>query len=162
MAIKTTTWSPDTCDCVLHYSWDDEVPQDERVHTPVIQVVTHRNEVKKTMLCKHHLTQDLVEERDAELLAEPDLTKKVEIQSKKREMKDSLKVQEHYQLIVEENSRKNLAVLETKQLFGVEPEWDFDDNRDLKIKLGNTHTSKDKGDLLNVLKTKVSSKIIVE
>jgi hypothetical protein len=31
--IKYTTWHPDTCKCVVTYSWDDAVPADERVHT---------------------------------------------------------------------------------------------------------------------------------
>jgi len=33
MATKVTRWSPDTCDCVIEYSWDDSVPEDQRVHT---------------------------------------------------------------------------------------------------------------------------------
>jgi hypothetical protein len=32
--IRTTTWRPDTCGCVLSYAWDDAVPDDQRVHTP--------------------------------------------------------------------------------------------------------------------------------
>lgn len=31
--IKVTTWYPDTCDCVTHYSWDDTTSEDDRVHT---------------------------------------------------------------------------------------------------------------------------------
>ncbi len=27
MTIKTTTWSPDTCNCTLRYKWDDTDPQ---------------------------------------------------------------------------------------------------------------------------------------
>src|SRR5687768_15014557 len=34
MTMRITQWSPDTCDCVLSYSWDDEVPSDQRVHSP--------------------------------------------------------------------------------------------------------------------------------
>ena len=33
MAINITRWSPDTCDCVIEYSWDDTVSADQRVHT---------------------------------------------------------------------------------------------------------------------------------
>ena len=33
MAIKTTRWSPDTCSCVIEYTWDDAVPQASRVHS---------------------------------------------------------------------------------------------------------------------------------
>lgn len=35
MTIKTTRWSPDTCECVATYSWDDAVPDEQRVHTPI-------------------------------------------------------------------------------------------------------------------------------
>jgi len=34
LAIITTRWSPDTCGCILEYSWDDSVPDNSRVHTP--------------------------------------------------------------------------------------------------------------------------------
>ena len=33
MAIQTTRWSPDTCGCILEYTWDDSVPAASRVHT---------------------------------------------------------------------------------------------------------------------------------
>ena len=33
MTIQTTRWSPDTCKCEIEYTWDDTVPQDQRVHT---------------------------------------------------------------------------------------------------------------------------------
>lgn len=45
--INTTRWSPDTCDCVLEYSWDTEVSEDQRVHTPT-------NVVRK---CEEHKTK---------------------------------------------------------------------------------------------------------
>ena len=32
MALKRTRWSPDTCECVLEYEWDDEEPEDKRGH----------------------------------------------------------------------------------------------------------------------------------
>lgn len=31
--IQTTTWYPDTCDCVIQYQWDDKVVEDKRTHT---------------------------------------------------------------------------------------------------------------------------------
>lgn len=33
MVKRVTKWSPDTCSCVLHFAWDDETSQEERVHT---------------------------------------------------------------------------------------------------------------------------------
>lgn len=32
MAIKTTTWSPDTCDCIINYDWDSDLSEDQRIH----------------------------------------------------------------------------------------------------------------------------------
>jgi hypothetical protein len=64
--ITTTKWSPDTCDCVIEYEWDTEVPQDERTHTV-------SNIVKK---CKFHTET-------------PD-------------------VSTHYDIVKEENVRKNI------------------------------------------------------
>jgi hypothetical protein len=34
MAIKTTRWSPDTCGCVIEYTWDDSLPNDQISTTP--------------------------------------------------------------------------------------------------------------------------------
>src|SRR5215217_5866543 len=34
MALKITRWSPDTCQCVLEYSWDDTQSENTRTHTP--------------------------------------------------------------------------------------------------------------------------------
>lgn len=31
--IQTTRWTPDTCDCVIEYQWDDAVDPSVRVHT---------------------------------------------------------------------------------------------------------------------------------
>ena len=31
--IRTTTWRPDTCECVLEYSWDDATSEASRAHT---------------------------------------------------------------------------------------------------------------------------------
>lgn len=32
MAIKITKWKPDTCDCVIEYSWDDSIAAEDREH----------------------------------------------------------------------------------------------------------------------------------
>lgn len=31
--LNETTWSPDTCGCVIVYEWDDSLPSEERIHT---------------------------------------------------------------------------------------------------------------------------------
>lgn len=33
MTIQTTRWSPDTCDCIIEYQWDDTELADTRTHT---------------------------------------------------------------------------------------------------------------------------------
>ena len=33
MATRTTRWSPDTCDCIVEFTWDDSVREDQRTHT---------------------------------------------------------------------------------------------------------------------------------
>jgi hypothetical protein len=35
MTIQRTQWQPDTCGCILEYTWDDTLPEDTRTHTPV-------------------------------------------------------------------------------------------------------------------------------
>jgi len=30
--INVTRWHPDTCDCIIDYSWDTDLPADQRVH----------------------------------------------------------------------------------------------------------------------------------
>ena len=42
--MKTTTWSPDTCACVIEFEWDEKVPSVSRVHT-------HKRTVK---FCPEH------------------------------------------------------------------------------------------------------------
>jgi hypothetical protein len=33
VTLRTTQWSPDTCNCVIQYSWEDSLPPDQRTHT---------------------------------------------------------------------------------------------------------------------------------
>jgi hypothetical protein len=33
MAIKITTWRPDTCECEIEYEWDDNGVDENKVHT---------------------------------------------------------------------------------------------------------------------------------
>ena len=44
MTIQRTIWSPDTCGCRIEYSWDDSIPQEERVHS-VSKIIK---------ACQHH------------------------------------------------------------------------------------------------------------
>jgi len=47
--IRVTRWSPDTCDCVLEYEWDDAQNENERVHTfkGAIQLCNHHKTLAK-------------------------------------------------------------------------------------------------------------------
>lgn len=38
MVTRITTWSPDTCNCVLEYSWDDSIPLDNQTF-PVANII---------------------------------------------------------------------------------------------------------------------------
>lgn len=38
MATKINRWSPDTCGCVMEYSWDDSLPQEQIVISPTTTV----------------------------------------------------------------------------------------------------------------------------
>ncbi|OGM58421.1 hypothetical protein A3A75_00595 [Candidatus Woesebacteria bacterium RIFCSPLOWO2_01_FULL_39_10] len=33
MTVRITKWAPDTCECIVEYSWDDSVSEKQRVHT---------------------------------------------------------------------------------------------------------------------------------
>jgi hypothetical protein len=47
LVLNTTRWSPDTCDCVLEYEWDDAVPSNDQIvinyKTIVKQCVNHQH-----------------------------------------------------------------------------------------------------------------------
>ena len=38
--LRITSWDPDTCECKVNFSWDDEVPVDQRVFKYVDPMVT--------------------------------------------------------------------------------------------------------------------------
>ena len=59
MATKITRWQPDSCSCIVEYSWDDETSETDRVHTPTT-----------IMACEQHIIgfggpQNLAEQYDA-------------------------------------------------------------------------------------------------
>lgn len=54
MTINITTWTPDTCGCQIHYAWDDSVPAEERIHSPVEGVTAHGGTFIPTKRCQHH------------------------------------------------------------------------------------------------------------
>jgi hypothetical protein len=100
MVLNVTTWSPDTCDCVIEYEWDDSQDESSRIH------------IAKAILkdCGLH-----------------------------KKTKDRF---EHYDIVMEENTRKNISFgliqEEEPTLTPNEYDWSFDAKRDLHIKLKRT------------------------
>lgn len=91
----TTTWSPDTCGCVIEYDWDTDTSEDERVHT-VSKIVKE---------CPLH---------------------------------KGLDIKTHYVTVLEENTRKNLAVGEIRETHpNAEVDWSFDKARNVVLNVKN-------------------------
>lgn len=148
-----TSHRPDTCGCELHYEWDDAVPAEERVHTPVSEFIDNTGNVRKPLMCQHHQTAEIKAEVDAEIAAEPDVSKHAEIRSKVREAK-AKDVEAHFSSVLKENVGKNKVlglILETddgdvaETKIGTDgssykefktdhaPAWSFDENRKLIV-----------------------------
>lgn len=80
--LRVTQWSPDTCGCVLEYSWDDTLDENTRVH----------KFSKAISLCRHHKTQ-LPNGAYDQVLSEN--TRKNKVFGKAQEIKPSLVVQDY-------------------------------------------------------------------
>ena len=50
MTIKTTRYSPDTCQCVLEYTWDDTLSEADRVHSfkSIVKCSVHQGQADQT------------------------------------------------------------------------------------------------------------------
>src|SRR5438128_1805862 len=106
--INVTRWRPDTCDCVIEYSWDSESNEDERVHTYHDSHTT----------CDDHRTHH--------------------------------KKAKHFEVVQEENQRKNKAHGEWKKLHPEVNDDDFKFSFDGQRKLHVSYkglTAKTKKDL---------------
>jgi len=68
MALKTTRWYPDTCECILEYQWDDSVDESNRTHTvsnivskcPVHQGIAETDQVYDTVYNKENRRKNQV------------------------------------------------------------------------------------------------------
>lgn len=121
--MNITRWSPDTCECVVDYSWDEKVPLESRVLN--LFAVNHK--------CPAH---------------------------------SSLSDEEVYNVLWEENKRKNRAIglianealpqgtEDEKSNFGMECLWSFNKARLLTIKVPSS--------LSPITITAAKSKIISE
>ena len=57
--MKITRWYPDTCACVLDFSWDPATSEDERVHTPhkVADTCPHHDHLRGDLHAHHAAVQ---------------------------------------------------------------------------------------------------------
>lgn len=49
-----TTWKPDTCDCIVHFEWDDEDQKPNKTFTAVEEFTGSRGETIRAKKCQHH------------------------------------------------------------------------------------------------------------
>jgi len=110
--IKTTKWSPDTCGCSISYQWDSEVPEAERVHTPV-----------ESVKCEFHKNHPDVKSHFG-AIEEENGRKNVAI----------AEILENAPSIVEEVEDADGRKQKTFKS-GKEPKWHFDENRNIVFDL---------------------------
>ncbi len=113
--IKTTLWRPDTCDCVISYSWDSEMPEDDRVHT----VTTVHN------ACVHHKNIEKTEH----------FNKVVGENTSKNKVYGVLL--ENFPELTEEDEQGNKRLKK-----GIEYKWSFDADRKLNVDIVGAQVSK--------------------
>lgn len=61
--IKTTRWRPNTCGCVLEYTWDTEDPSHVRTHSQsriVVQCQQHAGDEPMTLMARIQEEQDRI------------------------------------------------------------------------------------------------------
>ena len=83
MTIHINSWKPDTCGCIIHYQWDDSVPQEE--------IVTELFAIER--VCEAHLA-----------LASASVKSQPELLSKTKDDKHSILIQ-----AIENNKQRNLS-----------------------------------------------------
>lgn len=108
--MKTTRWTPDTCDCVLEYEWDETKSQSERTHA-------FKNVVKK---CDAHQNSQ-----------QPYDTVKEE---NERKNKFYAEIIENLSTAVEEKTQEDGSVVKDFKK-GKDFKWSFDENRKLIVEL---------------------------
>lgn len=64
--IKTNIWRPDTCGCQIIYQWDSDLPDDQRVHTPIPGGIDSNGKPILPIICDLHseLSTDHVKHHD--------------------------------------------------------------------------------------------------
>lgn len=123
---QITTWRPDTCKCVIHYEWDDAVPVEQRVHTPVEQAVKHDGTVVPRVVCPAHAGMNLGAGKKAEHFAAVQGENRMKNRALTRIMEGNPKLQE---TVIDQSTGEELVQFKR----GHEPKWSFDANRNLII-----------------------------
>lgn len=131
--INTTTWHPDTCKCVIEYSWDGDLPVEQRVHT-------YSNTIKD---CPEH--SGLGNTIYDVILAEN--------QRKNEFYGELIKLDSVGEDVIQDDGS---TVRQLQK--GVRYDWQFDVDRNLEVMvLGATLTTKEKADLQIVADSKLGT-----
>lgn len=138
MAIKVTTWRPDTCGCVIQYEWDDSLSNDLRVHTG--------KNIEKT--CESH--KNIIE------------AKELYIQLTEENQRKNLFLKEVIDTIptLKETKVKEDGSVEERLKKGVTYEYLFDDKRNLVVDFKGEVV--DKNVLKLISSSKFQDKVIVK
>lgn len=145
MAIKITTWRPDTCNCVIHYSWDDSVIAEQQVYTPLDEVTDLNGKVIPRFVCSEHVGVDTGKGKCKEHYSKIVL----ENQTKNKVLKEIL--YNNVNLQRKTTNDNGEEVIEYKKI--CEPKWSFDKDRNLIIKMDTNNF------LTKTDKTKISEDI---
>jgi len=135
---KITLWKPDTCDCILLYEWDDQIPNDLRVHTPVEENIDHAGLGIKTRRCDDHQESDLGK-----------LHGKVKAENTKKNIVLGLIVD---QVLGASEERIERDGSKSKILKSDVLSWSFDKNRKLVIEIKDAKI--DKNEIKNIVDSK--------
>ncbi len=131
--IHTNQWQPDTCGCVLEYTWDDAENQSTRVHTPT----------RIVKACPAHISMG----KDAHY-------SKVLDENQRKNKAHGLILESMPELVDEVVLDDGSKVKKLKN--GIEFKFAFDANRKLQISLTGI-TSKHKTDIQALVQAKLGS-----
>ncbi len=139
MPVNITRWSPDTCGCILEYSWDSSVPVENRVHSPE----------KIVEACPDHQGHN-IEDHHSIVVGES--------QMKNRVMGHLFDfVPDHHKKPIF-NEKGEIS----SHTYIKEPKWHFDKNRKLHVKMHEEISEKSKNDAQSSIEATISGKVIIE
>lgn len=157
MSINITSWKPDTCDCELHYSWDNSLSEDLRVHVPVASVTTNTGEVIPRKVCAIHDAIDSTIKGNGKHV---DHYNKVKDENTRKNKVLGRLLEAHSTIAVEVINEEGVPIKEFRK--GMEPDWSFDSARNLIVKLnGSTLKKVDKDSIKLDVETLFQKVVIV-